>query len=204
MAFCSHCGTPLPSGANFCPSCGAAVRAPIAPTMPTVAPTDTPTDPLAPAAPHWYNPFPAPPRRSVFGIIGLATAILSLLLVWVDAVLIWILVPATVFSLIGFFKSTKSRRLLTGIAILLCVLTLVLFVTIETVQAFFPDSAIAEQLPSVFPPRYPDEIPDFDEGWYDDDPFYFDEGDPFGDFFFEDFFGDEHTYESALPTCHNG
>lgn len=59
MAFCTHCGAPLPDGARFCTSCGTPVAA--APASPRPAPRQQPQ----PAQPQPVQPRPTQPVRPV-------------------------------------------------------------------------------------------------------------------------------------------
>lgn len=50
MSFCSKCGAKIADGSKFCPSCGNATEAPVAPQQPTPAPQQAaPTTPPPPS-----------------------------------------------------------------------------------------------------------------------------------------------------------
>lgn len=55
MAFCTHCGAPLPDGARFCTSCGTPTAAPNAPQASGPAP-------VRPVQPQPVQPQPVQPR----------------------------------------------------------------------------------------------------------------------------------------------
>ena len=63
MAFCTHCGAPLPDGARFCTSCGTPITAPTAPQASGPAPSQ-PVQPQ-PVQPQPVQPRPTQPVRPV-------------------------------------------------------------------------------------------------------------------------------------------
>ncbi len=83
MAFCTRCGSALPTDARFCPACGNAVDAP----TPAAPPVDTrPTDAAPRPAPS-AKPRPAEKRSSGAG--GLILPVIIAVALFVILVMLW-------------------------------------------------------------------------------------------------------------------
>lgn len=80
--FCSHCGTQITEGANFCNKCGAKVGQAVAPASPAPAAKPRPVTPVASVAgPSVSTPSSSQESRSskgaLFAVAGVAVVILA-------------------------------------------------------------------------------------------------------------------------------
>ena len=95
--FCVQCGTTLPEGSGFCPSCGnKAPQVPIA--SPTVQPVVTPT-PVGYSQPQMFGPPPTNGQAVAGFVLSLVGLFLSFLVIPV--------ILAIVFSSIGISKAKE-------------------------------------------------------------------------------------------------
>lgn len=119
MAFCTHCGAPLPEQGKFCPNCGTSIEVDTSAEIPAAAGA---ADPLPPAAPPVPVPQQLPdaeaesakarkkPRRAVGTLCALASFALAMVAFFGDPPALSIVFAAAAI-VAGVFAFIKKGRL---------------------------------------------------------------------------------------------
>lgn len=100
--FCVNCGSTVPQGSAFCPSCGQKVISPAPSTpAPSVAPVVTPTAVTAPMTAYPQGQLYRPPPTNGQAVAGFVLSLVGLFL----SFLVIPVVLAVVFSAIGISRA---------------------------------------------------------------------------------------------------